>query len=191
MIPQKTFSQNVELTDPIISRFDILCVVKDVVDPVKDEMLAKFVVDSHFKSQPKGVNIHEKSISNSQDEIETSSMPTDPEILPQDLLKKYLTFAKLNVFPSLHDADLNKLTQVYAELRRESSHGQGVPIAVRHIESMIRMSEAHARMHLRQHFTPVDVDMAIRVLLDSFISTQKFGVQKALQKRACEGCTAL
>ncbi|CAL5375370.1 unnamed protein product [Camellia sinensis] len=185
MIPQKTFSQNVELTDPIISRFDILCVVKDVVDLVKDEMLAKFVVDSHFKPQPEGVNIHEKSISNSQDEIETSSMPTDPEvhtrailsgiILPQDLLKKYLTFAKLNVFPSLHDADLNKLTQVYVELRRESSHGQGVPIAVRHIESMIGMFEAHARIHLRQHFTPVDVDMAIRVLLDSFISTQKFG----------------
>lgn len=53
---------------------------------------------------------------------------------------------------------------------------------MRHIESMIRMSEAHARMHLRQHVTQEDVDMAIRVLLDSFISTQKFGVQKALQK---------
>lgn len=57
-----------------------------------------------------------------------------------------------------------------------------MPIAVRHIESMIRMSEAHAKMHLRQHVTQEDVDMAIRVLLDSFISTQKFGVQKALQK---------
>lgn len=47
---------------------------------------------------------------------------------------------------------------------------------------MIRMSEAHARMHLRQHVMQEDVDMAIRVLLDSFISTQKFGVEKALQK---------
>lgn len=44
------------------------------------------------------------------------------------------------------------------------------------------MSEAHARIHLRQHVIQEDVDMAIRVLLDSFISTQKFGVQKALQK---------
>jgi DNA replication licensing factor MCM2 len=61
-------------------------------------------------------------------------------------------------------------------------HGQGVPIAVRHIESMIRMSEAHARMHLRNYVTEDDVDMAIRVLLESFISTQKYGVQKALQK---------
>ncbi|XAR48265.1 DNA helicase [Bertholletia excelsa] len=178
----KTFSQNVELTDPILSRFDILCVVKDVVDPIKDEMLATFVVDSHFKSQPKGANADDKSLSKSQGETETTAMPIDPEILPQDLLRKYITYAKLNVKPSLHEADLEKLSQVYAELRRESSHGQGVPIAVRHIESLIRMSEAHARMHLRQHVTQVDVDMAIHVLLDSFISTQKFGVQKALQK---------
>ncbi|KAK6160504.1 hypothetical protein DH2020_003885 [Rehmannia glutinosa] len=178
----KTFTQNVELTDPIISRFDILCVVKDVVDPVTDEMLAQFVVDSHCKSQPKGANFDDRSVASSQDDVQASARQTDPEIIPQDLLKKYLTYAKLNVFPRLHDADLDKLTQVYAELRRESSHGQGVPIAVRHIESMIRMSEAHARMHLRQHVTQEDVDMAIRVLLDSFISTQKFGVQKALQK---------
>ncbi|XP_060184338.1 DNA replication licensing factor MCM2 [Lycium barbarum] len=178
----KNFTQNVELTDPIISRFDVLCVVKDVVDPVTDEMLAKFVVDSHFRSQAKGATIEEKSFTDSRDDARGSMAATDPEIIPQEMLKKYLTYAKLNVFPKLHDADLDKLTQVYAELRRESSHGQGIPIAVRHIESMIRMSEAHARMHLRQHVTQEDVDMAIRVLLDSFISTQKFGVQKALQK---------
>ncbi|GAB2225414.1 hypothetical protein Droror1_Dr00006206 [Drosera rotundifolia] len=178
----KTFKQNVELTDPIISRFDILCVVKDVVDPVTDEMLAKFVVDSHFKSQAKGANIEDKSFNSTNDEPDDFSNQVDPEIIPQDLLKKYITYAKLNVFPRLHDADMNKLTTVYAELRRESSLGQGIPIAVRHIESMIRMSEAHARMHLRHHVMQEDVDMAIRVLLDSFISTQKFGVQRALQK---------
>ncbi|PHT83768.1 hypothetical protein T459_12211 [Capsicum annuum] len=48
-------------------------------------------------------------------------------------------------------------------------HGQGISRAVRHVESMIRMSEAHPRMHLRQHITKEDVDMAIHVLLDSFI----------------------
>lgn len=46
------FSQNVELTEPILSRFDILCVVKDAADPVIDEMLAKFVVGSHLRSHP-------------------------------------------------------------------------------------------------------------------------------------------
>ncbi len=50
--PTIPFQQNVELTEPILSRFDILCVVKDTVDPVKDELLAKFVTGSHFRSHP-------------------------------------------------------------------------------------------------------------------------------------------
>lgn len=53
--------------------------------------------------------------------LESIQVPFSPQIIPQELLKKYLTYAKLNVFPKLHDADLDKLTQVYAELRRESS----------------------------------------------------------------------
>lgn len=52
--------------------------------------------------------------------------------------------------------------QVYADLRRESAISHGMPIAVRHLESIIRMSEAHARMHLREYVNDNDVDMAIR-----------------------------
>ncbi|KAM0896189.1 hypothetical protein ACQ4PT_023342 [Festuca glaucescens] len=178
----KTFTQNVELTDPIISRFDVLCVVKDIVDPFMDEMLARFVVDSHARSQPKGANLEERVAVDEEDDPFTVARQADPDILSQDMLKKYIMYAKLNVFPKIHDTDLDKISHVYAELRRESSHGQGVPIAVRHIESIIRMSEAHAKMHMRSYVSQEDVDMAIRVLLDSFISTQKFGVQKALQK---------
>ena len=50
--PSLTFSQNVDLTEPILSRFDVLCVVKDIVDPVSDERLASFVVRSHVRSHP-------------------------------------------------------------------------------------------------------------------------------------------
>jgi DNA replication licensing factor MCM2 len=46
----KTLSQKVKLIGPIVSRFDTLCAVKDVVDHIADEMLAEFVIDSHFKS---------------------------------------------------------------------------------------------------------------------------------------------
>ncbi|MCL7047802.1 hypothetical protein MKW94_000201 [Papaver nudicaule] len=178
----KTFSQNVELTDPIISRFDVLCVVKDVVDPVLDEKTAESVIKSHCKSLAKGAKLDDMSASDYQADPDASAEPVDQEILSQDMLKKYITYAKLNVFPRLHDAELNKVTEVYAKLRRESLDGQGVPVAVRHIESMIRISEAHARMHLRQHVNQDDVDMAIRVLLESFISTQKLAVQIALQQ---------
>ena len=50
--PSMTFSENVDLTEPILSRFDILCVVRDTVDAVADEHLAKFVVGSHMRSHP-------------------------------------------------------------------------------------------------------------------------------------------
>ena len=41
--PSMTFSENVDLTEPILSRFDVLCVVRDVVDPVIDDHLARQV----------------------------------------------------------------------------------------------------------------------------------------------------
>lgn len=46
------FSQNVELTEPILSRFDVLCVVKDLVDPELDHILATNVIGSHIRSHP-------------------------------------------------------------------------------------------------------------------------------------------
>lgn len=42
----------VDLTEPILSRFDILCIVRDVVDPIEDERLARFVVESHMRHHP-------------------------------------------------------------------------------------------------------------------------------------------
>ena len=50
--PQRNFKDNVELTDPILSRFDILCVTRDEVDQTSDNALATFVLNSHIKSHP-------------------------------------------------------------------------------------------------------------------------------------------
>lgn len=62
-----------------------------------DEMLAKFVVDSHFKSQPKGANIAGKSLGNSQEESEeASTTPVDPEVL---YLTPFFSFITCLVLP--------------------------------------------------------------------------------------------
>ena len=47
---------------------------------------------------------------------------------------------------------------------------------------MIRMAEANAKMHLREYVTEDDVNMAIRVMLESFIDTQKFSVMRNMRK---------
>lgn len=70
---------------------------------------------------------------------------------------------------------------MYSQLRQESLSTGSLPITVRHIESVIRMSEAHARIHLRDSVQEVDVNMAIRMMLESFVEAQKFSVMKKMR----------
>jgi DNA replication licensing factor MCM2 len=78
--------------------------------------------------------------------------------------------------------DQDKISRMYADLRRESMMTGSIPITVRHIESVIRASESHARMHLREYVNEDDVNMAIRVMLESFIDTQKYSITKTMKK---------
>lgn len=55
-------------------------------------------------------------------------------------------------------------------------------MTVRHVESMIRMSEAHAKLHLRDYVRQDDLDLAIQMMLESFLSANKSSVYKTLQK---------
>ncbi|KZP01395.1 MCM-domain-containing protein [Calocera viscosa TUFC12733] len=169
--PTIPFQQNVELTEPIISRFDVLCVVKDTVDPVKDELLAKFVVDSHTRSHP-----------TFRAAAEEDDMDVLPKIIPQDMLRKYIMYAKERVKPKLQDMDQEKLARLYADLRRESVATGSMPITVRHLESTIRMSEASAKMQLREYVRPDDIDLAIQVSVGSFVECQKMSVKRTLER---------
>ena len=56
------FNDNVDLTDPILSRFDLLAVVKDDVDEEKDDALATFVINSHIKNHPKIIKLKTQTI---------------------------------------------------------------------------------------------------------------------------------
>lgn len=47
-----SFKENVELSDPILSRFDVLLVLKDEFSVINDHRLASFIVDSHINSHP-------------------------------------------------------------------------------------------------------------------------------------------
>ncbi|XP_067934703.1 DNA replication licensing factor mcm2-like [Watersipora subatra] len=175
--PSLTFSDNVDLSEPILSRFDILCVVRDTVEPLEDERLAKFVVNSHVKHHPEAASADGEKFAPLPVEEDTTV-----EKIPQELLKKYIIYAKNRINPKLHQMDQEKIASMYSELRRESMSTGSIPITVRHIESVIRMAEAHARLHLRESVNHDDVNMAIRLMLESFISTQKFSIMKAMTK---------
>ena len=235
------FSKNVELSDAILSRFDVTCVVRDIVDYDTDKALATFVMDSHSRSHPlrdlhidpeddQPANGNGAQASNDNDQKpsfarESSTLmqvddtlammgdsldfgaaaPSKPGPKPstskshsengvgamggnegpldQDMLRKYVMYVKRHCHPRLTvQADISKLVSVYVEMRKEGSTG-GVPMTVRHLESMVRMSEAHAKMHLRNTCTDDDINMAIRVMLNSFIQSQKYSVGQQLKRK--------
>lgn len=168
--PAHSFQDNVELTEPILSRFDVLCVVKDTVDADIDSKLAEFVVTSHMRSHPDYKRANGGVV-----------QETDPDIIDQVLLRKYIMYARDNVKPKLNHLDQDKLAKVYSALRKESIACGSIPMTVRHVESMIRMAEARAKMHLREYVRQDDLDVAIQVMLESFLSANKLSVVKSLR----------
>merc|ERR1719253_2501397 len=99
----RNFSQNVNLSDPILSRFDLLCVLRDECDPTQDEMLADHVVCSHIRSHPEG-DANDK-LTKPRQQHQTSHI----EPIDQELLKSYIIFARKHVFPKATNLDKEKL----------------------------------------------------------------------------------
>ena len=104
------------------------------------------------------------------------------QIIPQDVLRKYIMYARDKIRPKLFDLDQEKLSRLFADLRRESMATGSFPITVRHLESMIRMAEASAKMSLREYVRADDIDMAISVAVQSFVSAQKMSIKKTLER---------
>jgi DNA replication licensing factor MCM2 len=131
------FSQNVELTEPILSRFDILCVVRDTVDPAEDERLARFVVGSHGRSHPGSQPIDENQ--DAMDVEHDSGMragavnggePKQEGEISQELLRKYILYSRERCSPKLYNIDEEKIAKLFADMRRESLATGAYPITV-------------------------------------------------------------
>lgn len=179
----KTFIENVDLTDPILSRFDILCVVRDNCDLVQDRRLADYVVGNHIDAHPSVREAHDEEDAAEREAHEIANVDIDEATcMPQAMLKKYIQYAKATVRPTLNGIDQEKISEFYSSLRQASMTQGGIPVAVRHIESILRMAEAHARMRLSNQVSDHDIDMAIGVMLNSFIKSQKYAVAKRLSQ---------
>ncbi|KAK9362653.1 MCM2/3/5 family-domain-containing protein [Lipomyces starkeyi] len=196
------FGQNVNLTEPILSRFDVLCVVRDLVDSETDGRLAKFVIESHGRSHPGNDDEYDEDVDEDMENTtslaqndtsntgESDGLNQSPQkrqkesIAPiqQDLLAKYIHYAKDRVRPKLHYLDEDKISKLYADMRRESLATGSYPITVRHLESILRLSESFAKMRLSEYVSAYDIDRAIRVTIQSFVGAQKVSVKKSLQR---------
>ena len=158
------------LPPPLASRFDIIWMLRDEVKVQDDERIARYILDNRTK----GVSETkiEEAISldpaeETKDDIYSFTVD-DTEHLSLEFLRKYIAYAKRN-----HDPDLNadaraKILDYYTNERqsfgREDQMGaEVIPITARALEALIRLTEAHARMHLRDTATGDDAKVALAV----------------------------
>lgn len=147
----RTLKQNLTMSAPIMSRFDLFFVVLDDCDETSDYNVARFIV-----------NVHRGG---------TSSLPTE---FTQPQLQRYIRAARM-IKPVIAPESRNLLVDSYKRLRQADSTGGGrtaYRITVRQLESLIRLSEALARLHLDDVIRPHYVREAVRLLRKSIIHVE-------------------
>ena len=138
---------NIKLPFTILSRFDLIWIMVDTIEATKDRELAQFILRMHQEKGPK----------------ETPSRPP----LAKDFLKKYIGYANLNVRPQLTPEAAEVIENFYVNLRKSAEGGAAVPITARQLESLVRLSEARAKMALQHKVSKEDAQAAVRLMEDS------------------------
>lgn len=141
-IPELGPKGNINLPDSILSRFDLIFIVRDVADVERDRTMIEHILTAHEK-------------------------PTEvqPEI-PPDLLRKYIAYARKYVRPKLTHEAINLITEYFVSLRKLSAQNPEVPLPLtpRQGEGLIRLAEAYAKMALKDTVDAEDAAEAIRLM---------------------------
>jgi replicative DNA helicase Mcm len=80
------------------------------------------------------------------------------------LMKKYIAYARKEINPKLTDKAVTLLHEFYLRIRQSSEDDfMPIPITVRQLESLIKLSEACARIRLSEEVTGSDVKRVIKI----------------------------
>ena len=141
-VPERSFSENINLPVTLVSRFDLIFVLTDLPETERDERTADHIIQLH---QLKGT-------------------AKDPPIRAE-LLRKYIAYARRSITPTLTDEALNVVKEFYLGMRKSGERENApVPITARQLESLIRLAEAHAKMALRDKVLAEDAQAAVRLV---------------------------
>ncbi|CAH9134608.1 unnamed protein product [Cuscuta epithymum] len=144
--PRLSVIDNIHLPPTLLSRFDLIYLLLDKADEQTDRRLAKHIVSLHFENPE-----HSQ-----QDFID---LPT---------LTAYVSYARKHIHPQLCDEAADELTKGYVEMRRRGnfpgSSKKVITATPRQIESVIRLSEALARIRFSECVEKSDVLEAFRLL---------------------------
>lgn len=141
--PYQSIAQQIDLPPTLINRFDIIFTLRDLPDKENDARIANHVLEQHRK--------------------ESAEM-----LIPRELFRKYIAYAKQRIEPELTDEAINELKKFYVELRNKPVSSDAavkpIPISARQLTALIRMAEASAKVKLQKKVLKEDADIAIDLM---------------------------
>jgi replicative DNA helicase Mcm len=143
--PYKNITENVNLPIPLLTRFDLIFIVRDSPDKEKDNLVASHILEIH----------------------RDTGQAARPAI-DIDLFSKYLSYAK-QIEPSLTPEAIDIVRSYYMDMRRIESEGM-ITVTPRQLEGLIRLSSARARLLLKDVVDAEDAQRAI-YLVDQMMRT--------------------
>ncbi|GBB85923.1 hypothetical protein RclHR1_12360003 [Rhizophagus clarus] len=185
-------AHNIALPDSLLSRFDLVFVVTDEINEVRDSLISKHVLRLHEYRPPnleEGVPIKEDSGQTIfMEEAEKNTEPTSVymqydllssdndndqrdsdqiNFLSSEFLKKYIQYAKSHEEPRLGKAAAAYLCELWVNLRNEEeTDGQAKtsPLTPRALDSLFRLATAHAKARLGKRVTIKDAKVAEEIV---------------------------
>jgi replicative DNA helicase Mcm len=142
--PNRTVAENISLPVTILSRFDLIFVLRDIPNKESDSKMSEHILEIHRRG----------------------ASPVESQI-DAELLRKYVSYAK-GIKPELSNDALKRLKDFYLAMRNASeTEGSPVAITARQLESLVRISEARARVALRKEVLAEDAEAAIAIMKKS------------------------
>ncbi|XP_035777764.1 DNA replication licensing factor Mcm3-like [Anopheles albimanus] len=209
----KTPMENIGLQDSLLSRFDLLFVMLDIIDSDHDRMISDHVVRMHRYRNPKeqdgdvlpmGVSAVDMLSTISPDSLEDKETPMyekyDPllhgasrqrsdQILSMEFMRKYIHIAKC-LKPKLTEAACEIISNEYSRLRSQDLMDSDVartqPVTARTLETLIRLSTAHAKARMSRTVAEKDAQAAIELIQFAYFK-KVLEKEKKKRRRAEDG----
>ena len=144
--PRLSIVENIQLPPTLLSRFDLIYLMLDPESPDGDAQLARHLVSLYECEETR------------REQARTPYSPTQ--------LAEYISYARAHVNPAISDDSRAIIVEGYVEMRKlglRGGHGKKtITATTRQLESIIRLSEAHARMRLSYVVEPQDVQVSCR-----------------------------
>ena len=157
-------AEQIDLSPPLISRFDLIFTVTDQPDPEEDAKLAEHILQTNYAGE---LHTHRTEANRSDytaDEVDRVTDEVAPTIEPE-LLRKYVAFSRRTCFPTMTEDAKDRIQEFYVDLRAEGTgEDAAVPVTARKLEALVRLAEASARVRLSDTVERADADRAVDIV---------------------------